>query len=168
MELCQSCPRKASKTCHQICPKIQAHLSGLRNYKTTYVNKEVGLSVVHANQVHESLSEYLDSSGSFTEKFGHLLPTIERIVQEQGTDRQREVYSLMIHEKMSFSYIAEQLYMKVQSVHEVIYGHRGQGGLVRKIRKHLAKLPDNDCFSKISFFNGLTPLVSEQTKRSSQ
>ena len=101
---------------------------------------EVGLNEVHANRVHQSLEEYLDTSGSFTEKFGSLLPTIERIVTEHGTDRQKEVYNLMIHEKMSFSYIAEQLHMKVQSVHEVIYGHRGQGGLVRKIRKHLAKL----------------------------
>jgi len=168
MELCQTCPQKTSKTCHQICPMLQNYLKGVRNYKTTYVNKEVGLNVVHANTVHESLEEYLDTSGSFTEKFGHLLPIIEKIVLENGTDRQREVYSLMIHEKMSFPYIAEQLHMKVQSVHEVIYGHRGQGGLVRKIRKHLAKLPDTDCFSKISFFNGLTPLVSEQTRRSSK
>ncbi len=30
------------------------------------------------------------------------------------------------------------------------------------------KPPDMNCFSKISFFNGLTPLVSEQTKRSSK
>ena len=142
MQLCQTCPKNASKTCHQICPAIKAYLKGKRNYKTTYVNMEVGLNVVHANRVHESLEEYLDNSGSFTEKFGHLLPTIEQIVSDHGTDRQKEVYSLMIHEKMSFSYIAEQLHMKVQSVHEVIYGHRGQGGLVRKIRKHLTKLPE--------------------------
>ncbi len=142
MELCQTCPKNASKTCHQICPTIKDYLKGKRNYKTTYVNMEVGLNEVHANRVHQSLEEYLDNSGSFTEKFGHLLPTIEQIVSDHGTDRQKEVYSLMIHEKMSFPYIAEQLHMKVQSVHEVIYGHRGQGGLVRKIRKHLAKLPE--------------------------
>ena len=142
MELCQTCPKNASQTCHQICPKIQGYLNGLRNYTTTYKSKEVGLNVVYANTVHESLADYLDSSGSFTDKFGHLLPTIEKIVLEHGTDRQKQVYSLMIHEKMSFSYIAEQLHMKVQSVHEVIYGHRGQGGLVRKIRKHLTKLPE--------------------------
>ena len=142
MELCQTCPKNASQTCHQICPKIQGYLNGLRNYTTTYKSKEVGLNVVYANTVHESLADYLDSSGSFTDKFGHLLPTIEKIVLEHGTDRQKQVYSLMIHEKMSFSFIAEQLHMKVQSVHEVIYGHRGQGGLVRKIRKHLAKLPE--------------------------
>jgi len=142
MELCQTCPKNASQTCHQICPKIQGYLNGLRNYTTTYKSKEVGLNVVYANTVHESLADYLDSSGSFTDKFGHLLPTIEKIVLEHGTDRQKQVYSFMIHEKMSFSFIAEQLHMKVQSVHEVIYGHRGQGGLVRKIRKHLAKLPE--------------------------
>jgi len=158
MELCQTCPKKASKTCHQICPNIQGYLNGLRNYKTTYVNKEVGFSKVHenrvyetlevgfndvhANQIHESLAECGDTSGSFTEKFGHLLPTIEKIISEHGTDRQKQVYSFMIHEKMSLTYIAEQLHMKLQSVHEVIYGHRGQGGLVRKIQKHLAKLPE--------------------------
>ena len=142
MELCQTCPQKTSKTCHQICPTLQSYLKGVRNYKTTYVNKEVGYNEVYANQARESLAEYGDTSGSFTEKFGFLLPTIEKIVQDHATDLQREVYSLMIHEKMSFSYIAEQLHMKVQSVHEVIYGHRGQGGLVRKIRKHLAKLPE--------------------------
>jgi hypothetical protein len=128
--------------CHELCTDIQIYLRNSRNYKTTYVNKEVGYNEVHANQVHENLGDYLDTSGSFTEKFGHLLPTIEQIVSDHGTDRQKQVYSLMIHEKMSFSYIAEQLHMKVQSVHEVIYGHRGQGGLVRKIRKHLAKLPE--------------------------
>lgn len=142
MELCQTCPKNASKNCNQLCPAIKDYLKGKRNYKTTYVNKEVGFNGVHANQVHESLAEYADNSGSFTEKFGHLLPTIEQIVEDHGTDRQKEVYNLMIHEKMSFSYIAEQLHMKVQSVHEVIYGHRGQGGLVRKIRKHLTKLPE--------------------------
>jgi len=142
MELCQTCPKNASQTCHQICSTLQNHLKGVRNYKTTYVNKEVGYNEVHANRIYESLAEYGDTSGSFTEKFGHLLPTIEKIVLEHGTDRQKQVYSLMIHEKMSFSYIAGQLHMKVQSVHEVIYGHRGQGGLVRKIRKHLAKLPE--------------------------
>ena len=141
MRTCQSCSLKDSR-CHELCTDIQIYLRNSRNYKTTYVNKEVGYNEVHANQVHENLGDYLDTSGSFTEKFGHLLPTIEKIVLEHGTDRQKQVYSLMIHEKMSFSYIAEQLHMKVQSVHEVIYGHRGQGGLVRKIRKHLAKLPE--------------------------
>ncbi|MBC8193512.1 MAG: hypothetical protein H8E18_14090 [FCB group bacterium] len=142
MELCQTCPKKASKTCHQLCPTIQDHLKGKRNYKTTYVNKEVGLNEVHANRVYESLAEYGDTCGSFTDKYGFLLPTIERIVRDHGTERQREVYFMWISEKMSFHYIAEQLHMKVQSVHEVVYGHRGQGGLVRKIRKHLAKLPE--------------------------
>ncbi|MBT3630002.1 MAG: hypothetical protein HN633_11775 [Candidatus Marinimicrobia bacterium] len=141
MRTCQSCSLKDSR-CHELCTDIQIYLRNSRNYKTTYVNKEVGYNEVHANQVHENLGDYLDTSGSFTEKFGHLLPTIEQIVSDHGTDRQKQVYSLMIHEKMSFSYIAEQLHMKVQSVHEVIYGHRGQGGLVRKIRKHLAKLPE--------------------------
>ena len=141
MRTCQSCSLKDSR-CHELCTDIQIYLRNSRNYKTTYVNKEVGYNEVHANRVYQSLEEFLDNSGSFTEKFGHLLPTIEKIVLEHGTDRQKQVYSLMIHEKMSFSYIAEQLHMKVQSVHEVIYGHRGQGGLVRKIRKHLAKLPE--------------------------
>jgi predicted DNA-binding protein YlxM (UPF0122 family) len=141
MRTCQSCSLKDSR-CHELCTDIQIYLRNSRNYKTTYVNKEVGYNEVHANQVHENLGDYLDTSGSFTEKFGHLLPTIEQIVSDHGTDRQKQVYSLMIHEKMSFSYIAEQLHMKVQSVHEVIYGHRDQGGLVRKIRKHLAKLPE--------------------------
>ena len=141
MRTCQSCSLKDSR-CHELCTDIQIYLRNSRNYKTTYVNKEVGYNEVHANQVHENLGDYLDTSGSFTEKFGHLLPTIEQIVSDHGTDRQKQVYSLMIHEKMSFSYIAEQLHMKVQSVHEVIYGHRGQGGLVRKIRKHLTKLPE--------------------------
>ncbi len=141
MRKCQSCSLKEAG-CLEICLDVKEFLKGKRNYKTTYVNKEVGFNVVHANRVHESLEEYLDNSGSFTEKFGHLLPTIEQIVSDHGTDRQKEVYSLMIHEKMSFPYIAEQLHMKVQSVHEVIYGHRGQGGLVRKIRKHLTKLPE--------------------------
>ena len=141
MRTCQSCSLKDSR-CHELCTDIQIYLRNSRNYKTTYVNKEVGYNEVHANRVYQSLEEFLDNSGSFTEKFGHLLPTIEKIVLEHGTDRQKQVYSLMIHEKMSFSYIAEQLHMKVQSVHEVIYGHRDQGGLVRKIRKHLAKLPE--------------------------
>ena len=141
MRTCQSCSLKDSR-CHELCTDIQIYLRNSRNYKTTYVNKEVGYNEVHANRVYESLAEYGDTSGSFTEKFGHLLPTIEKIVLEHGTDRQKQVYSFMIHEKMSFSFIAEQLHMKVQSVHEVIYGHRGQGGLVRKIRKHLAKLPE--------------------------
>ena len=142
MELCQTCPKNASKTCHQICPAINDYLKGKRNYKTTYVNKEVGYNEVHANRVYQSLEEYLDNSGSFTEKFGSLLPAIRQIVSDHGTDRQKQIYFMWVSEKMSFSYIAEQLHMKVQSVHEVIYGHRGQGGLVRKIRKHLAKLPE--------------------------
>jgi len=141
MRTCQSCSLKDSR-CHELCTDIQIHLRNSRNYKTTYVNKEVGLSEVHENRAYVNLGDYLDTSGSFTEKFGHLLPTIEQIVKEHGTDRQKEVYSFMIHEKMSFHYIAGQLHMKVQSVHEVIYGHRGQGGLVRKIQKHLAKLPE--------------------------
>ena len=167
MELCQTCPKNASKNCHQICPAIKDYLEGKRSYKTTYVNKEVGLNEVHANRVHQSLDEYLDNSGSFTEKFGHLLPTIEKIVLEHGTDRQKQIYSMWITEKMSLMYISQELHLKPQSVYEVIYGHRGQGGLVRKIRKHLAKLPDTNCFSKINFFNGLTPMMSEQTKRGS-
>jgi predicted DNA-binding protein YlxM (UPF0122 family) len=146
MRTCQSCSLKDSR-CHELCTDIQIYLRNSRNYKTTYVNKEVSLSAIYESEnrdkkVYPTLSDFLDNSGSFTEKFGHLFPTIEQIVSDHGTDRQKEVYNLMIHEKMSFSYIAEQLHMKVQSVHEVIYGHRGQGGLVRKIRKHLAKLPE--------------------------
>lgn len=146
MRLCQTCSLKDSR-CHELCTDIQKYLRKSRNYKTTYVNKEVSLTAIYESEnrdkkVYPTLSDFLDNSGSFTDKFGHLLPTIEKIVLEHGTERQKEVYALMIHEKMSFSYIAEQLRMKVQSVHEVIYGHRGQGGLVRKIRKHLAKLPE--------------------------
>ena len=139
MELCQTCPKNASQTCHQICPKIQGYLNGLRNYTTTYKSKEVGLNVVYANTVHESLADYLDSSGSFTEKFGHLLPMIEKIVEDYGTKRQAQVWELYLHEHMSLGYIATLLYMKRQSVHEVLYGRRGQGGLIRKIQKHLRK-----------------------------
>ena len=142
MELCQTCPQKTSKTCHQICPTLQSYLKGVRNYKTTYVNKEVGFNEVYANQARESLAEYGDTSGSFTQKFGHLLPTIEKIVLEHGTDRQKQIYSMWITEKMSLLYISQELHIKPQSVYEVIFGHRGQGGLVRKIRKHLAKLPE--------------------------
>ena len=142
MELCQTCPQKTSKTCHQICPTLQSYLKGVRNYKPTYVNKEVGFNEVYANQARESLAEYGDTSGSFTQKFGHLLPTIEKIVLEHGTDRQKQIYSMWITEKMSLLYISQELHIKPQSVYEVIFGHRGQGGLVRKIRKHLAKLPE--------------------------
>ncbi len=143
MRMCHSCSLKDSR-CHDLCTDIQLHLRNSRNYKTTYVNMEVGLTEVHSNQVHESLGEYLDTSGSFTEKYGHLLPTITQIVIDHGTDRQKQVYFMWVSDKMSFPYIGEQLYMKVQSVHEVIYGHHGQGGLIRKIRKHLAELPEAD------------------------
>ena len=135
--LCQTCSFK--NECSGMCDELWAYLKKTRNYKTTYVNKEVGLSVVHENEVRESLSEYLDNSGSFTEKFGHLLPEIEEIVLEHGTKRQQQVYDFFIHEKMSIGYIATILCMKRQSVHEVFYGRRGQGGLVRKIQKHLKK-----------------------------
>ena len=144
MELCQTCPKNASKNCHQICPAIKDYLKGKRNYKTTYVNKEDSISVVHENEdrdkkVYPTLSDFLDDSGSFTEKFGHLLPMIEKIVEDYGTKRQAQVWDLYLHEHMSLGYIATLLYMKRQSVHEVLYGRRGQGGLIRKIQKHLRK-----------------------------
>ena len=141
MRTCQTCSLKDSR-CHELCTDIQLYLKNSRNYKTTYVNKEVGLNEVHENRAYVNLGDYLDTSGSFTEKFGHLLPTIEQIVKAHGTDRQKQIYFMWVSEKMSFSYIAHQLNQKPQSVHEVIYGRRGQGGLVRKIRKHLAKLPE--------------------------
>ena len=139
MQLCQTCPKNASNNCHQLCSSIQDYLKGKRNYKTTYVNKEVGLSVVHENRVYETLGDYLDSSGSFTENFGHLLPTIEQIVKDHGTKRQAQIWDLYLHEQMSLGYIATLLCMKRQSVHEVLYGRRGQGGMIRKIQKHLRK-----------------------------
>jgi len=138
MRTCQSCSLKDGK-CLEICSDVKAFLKGKRNYKTTYVNKEIGLNEAHANTVCESLADYLDSSGSFTEKFGHLLPMIEKIVEDYGTKRQAQVWELYLHEHMSLGYIATLLYMKRQSVHEVLYGRRGQGGLIRKIQKHLRK-----------------------------
>jgi predicted DNA-binding protein YlxM (UPF0122 family) len=146
MRTCQTCSLKDSR-CHELCTDIQLYLRNSRNYKTTYVNKEVSLSVVYESEnrdkkVYPTLSDFLDNSGSFTEKYGHLLPTIEKIVLEHGTDRQKQIYSMWITEKMSLMYISQELHIKPQSVYEVIYGHRGQGGLVRKIRKHLAKLPE--------------------------
>jgi ERCC4-related helicase len=141
--LCQSCSLR--NACSGMCDELWAYLKETRNYKTTYVNKEVGLTVVHENELHESLGEYLDNSGSFTEKYGHMFPEIEEIVLEYGTKRQQQVYDLFIHEKMSIGYIATILCMKHQSVHEVFYGRRGQGGLIRKIQKHLktsGKLPE--------------------------
>ena len=141
MRLCQSCSLREAG-CLEICADVKEFLKGKKNYRTTFHKKEVSLNEIHENRICESLGDYLDSSGSFTEKFGYLLPAMEKIVHEHGTDRQKQIYFMWVSEKMSFSCIAKQLHMKVQSVHEVVYGHRGQGGLVRKIRKHLAKLPE--------------------------
>ena len=144
MQLCQTCPLKANNTCNSPCEKLEAYLKGERNYKTTYVNKEEGLNIVHENQIHGSLDNLLDTSGSFTEKFGHLLPTIRTIVKNYGTDSQKEIYRLWVTDGKSFPFIADHLHIKRQSVQEAIYGKRNQGGLIRKIRKHLhsqGKLP---------------------------
>ncbi len=166
MQLCQTCPLKANNTCNSPCEKLEAYLKGERNYKTTYVNKEEGLNIVHenlicefdsdyedssdevnavyGNLIHGSLDRLLDTSGSFIEKFGHLLPTIRTIVKNYGTDSQKEIYRLWVTDGKSFPFIADHLHIKRQSVQEAIYGKRNQGGLIRKIRKHLhsqGKLP---------------------------
>jgi hypothetical protein len=85
------------------------------------------------------LPEFSDESDNdyYRLKYGHILPLIDQIVSEVGSELQRKIYQLAIHEEKSFREIGTQLkvskrYADLQLI--------GQDGLGHKIREELIQL----------------------------
>ncbi len=79
------------------------------------------------------LPEFSDESDNdfYRLKYGHLLPLIDEIVNEVGSELQRKIYQLAIHKQQTFKQIGPKLriskrYADLQLI--------GQDGLGHKIR----------------------------------
>ena len=89
MLLCFKCSLK--KECREICEDVEQYLKFKRNYKTTYVNKEIGISDIAIKE--KAMMDYQAkerSSGKGQIGINHKTwMLIQKIINDQLTDKQK-------------------------------------------------------------------------------
>jgi len=126
------------KTTYQ---EVEQYLKSKRNYKTTYVNKEVfctplceareGYLIWLANAVLENVA---NRSNTYRTYF----PRIKKVINTQLTEKQKQVMTMHFFTGMGLSEIGRNLHISEQAVYQTIYGHPTQvGGAIKKISKIL-------------------------------
>jgi len=137
--LCRNCSLK--NECKSLCQDVKQYLNSKRNYKTTYVNKEVGSSSLcedmagYYNWLTETISENIDNRSNYYKKY---LPRVNDIIANQLTDKQKKVMKMHFFKGMGLSEIGRVLNVSEQAVYQTIYGHPTQGGgAIKKIGKIL-------------------------------
>jgi len=133
--LCQSCFFK--KSCDHLCRATESYLRSKRNYKTTYVNKEIGISEVSLKK--GSYGEWVLSKKNRDCKDSH--ETWMRVVGiiESGLTKKQHSIIWMFLDGVSMAAIGRKLDISGQAVKYAIFGHpKHGGGIVKRIQKELA------------------------------
>ena len=65
-------------------------------------------------------------------KYGHLLPLIDVLVEELGSDLQKSIYQLTIHEQQTFKQIGPQLRISKRYADRQLVGPNGLASLIRE------------------------------------
>jgi len=133
--LCQKCSFK--NQCEQLCEKVETYLKSKRNYKTTYVNKEIGISEV--SEKIASLNNWSDGISQSRNQHHETWMAIVHVADTKLTEKQRQIFWLYL-DGLSMADIGRQLGTSGQAVNYTIFGHPVQGGgIVRKIQKLLVE-----------------------------
>ena len=134
MCFCQNCSLKSK--CEQVCKEVESYLKSMQNYKTTYVNKEIGVSEVSMEQ--SSYQKWKRPTRNRDRNHDHKTwMTIINIVQTKLTKKQRQIVWMYL-EGLSMAEIGRRQNISGQAVRYALFGHPKQGGgIVRKIQKLL-------------------------------
>ena len=143
MLLCFKCSLK--KECREICEDVEQYLKFKRNYKTTYVNKEIGISDIAIKE--KAMMDYQAkerSSGKGQIGINHKTwMLIQKIINDQLTDKQKAAVRYFL-EGRSMEEIGKKMNVIKQTVHSTLFGHPVHGGgAVRKIQKIIKSHRDN-------------------------
>ena len=135
--LCFNCSLK--NECQEICEDVNQYLKSKRNYKTTYVNKEIGISDFVIDE--KAVMDYQDKERSFgnsqNEPNHEKWEKVMDIVSTQLTEMQETTFSYYL-DGQSMPEIGRKMNVSAQTVHSTIFGHHKHGGgAARKIRKVL-------------------------------
>jgi len=132
--LCQSCSLK--NKCEQVCKEVENYLKSKLNYKTTYVNKEIGISAVSEKAA--SLDNWNNGESQPRTQYHDTWMAVVEVAETCFTVKQFQVFWLYL-EGLSMAEIGRRLGTSGQAVNYAIFGHRVQGGgIVKKIQKELA------------------------------
>ena len=132
--LCFKCSLKKGE-CKEVCDDVLQYLKSKRNYKTTYVNKEIGLSVVSEKTV--SMDCWKKGKNQSRNQFHETWMLIVQIVETKCTEKQKQIFWMYL-DGLTMAEIGRRLNISGQAVKNAIFGHPKQGGgIVRKIQKHL-------------------------------
>jgi len=77
-------------------------------------------------------------------KYGHLLPLIDQIVSEVGSELQLKIYQLAIHEQQTFKQIGPQLKVSKRHADLQLIGQAGLASLVREELINMGLLDDQN------------------------
>jgi len=133
--LCQTCSLK--NECERVCKDVESYLKSKRNYKTTYVNKEIGISAVSEKAA--SLDSWVNSESESHNEFHETWMAVVKVAETKLTAKQHQVFWMYL-EGMAMAEIGRQLGTSGQAINYAIFGHPVQGGgIVRKMQKLLAK-----------------------------
>ena len=132
--LCQTCSFK--KSCGHLCKPVDSYLKSKRNYKTTHVNKEIGISEVSLK--HGSFNAWMSSKKNRDRHQFHIQwMKIVKVIDTKLTDRQHEIIWVFL-DGLPMREIGRRLGISGQAVNYTIFGHpKHGGGIVRKIQKLL-------------------------------
>lgn len=140
--LCPECSLK--NECRKPCDDVEAFLKSMRNYKTTYTNKERSLTPFNQDRwMMFSDESMLPERDHLKPIYMELLPEIKDVILACGlTDRQQEIVQMHYEEGFSMSEIGRQLKISQQAVHQALFGHpKHGGGALRKIRLAISLHP---------------------------
>lgn len=127
--LCHNCSLKSE--CKTICEDVEQYLKSRRNYKTTYVNKEV--SFTPRCEAREGYLIWLAKAVSKnvanrSNTYRTQLPRIKRVIDTQLTEKQKRIMIMHFFKGMGLSEIGRKLHISEQAVSQTIYGHSTWGG----------------------------------------
>jgi len=119
-----------------VCKEVETYLKSKRNYKTTYVNKEIGISVVSEKAA--SLNNWNNGESQPRTQYHDTWMAVVEVAETCLTVKQFQVFWLYL-EGLSMAAIGRKLGISGQAVKCAIFGHpKHGGGIVKKIQKELA------------------------------
>jgi len=127
------------KECSTTCDRLEDYLKTNSSHKTTYRNKEIGLSIVSMDKkdfTEWQRNERISSENQVEKKHAQWM-LLWKIMSNDLTSKQKIAIWHYL-ENGSMAETGRKMGVSAQTVHSTIFGHpRHGGGAVRKIKKVL-------------------------------
>ncbi|MBT4734320.1 MAG: hypothetical protein HOO10_04865 [Candidatus Marinimicrobia bacterium] len=135
MQLCFNCSLK--KECNTSCDRVESYLKEKRNYKTTYVNKEVGISDIVIS-MESKRRQNSNSQRKSTSTYHKRWMMVMNVITSKRLTKKQTTAIWFFLEGRSMAAIGKRMGVSAQTIHTSIFGHpKHGGGAVRKIQKTL-------------------------------